>query len=148
MVVIGSRNARQLGIGAWVLRTFGASNCSVKHRAIRFFEEAVELYQAAGGEPIMAHQLIDYIFGKKPGEIRQELGGVGTTLCALAQAAGYSADDEEAREFLRVSSKPREHFQERDKVKSDAGFRDGFTYATASEDLDVKLRSATIHAIA
>lgn len=59
---------------------------------------------------------------KEPGELSQELGGVGVTLLALAAAANVSADDAELTEIRRVLSKPLEHFWARNKVKNDAGF--------------------------
>lgn len=94
----------------------------MKQRAVRFLEEAIEAYQAAGGSEYMARRLVTYVFQRPAGTLAQELGGVGVTVLALAQAAGISADAEEEREIARVLSKPIEHFAERNEAKNAAGF--------------------------
>lgn len=115
-----ARDGRQRRVIEWVHAAFGVD--SVKQRAIRFLEEAVELYQACGADRIMAHGLINYVFDRKPGELGQEIGGCGVTLLALAATAGLSADGEEQRELERVLLKPLEHFTVRNIKKSEAGF--------------------------
>ena len=118
------RDSRQQQVHEWCAEAFGADHAtSVPHRAIRMCEEAIEACQAAGGERAMVHRLVDYVFDRPPGELPQEIGGVGLTLLALAQAASLSADAEEVREFERVLSKPLEHFRQRNQTKNDAGFK-------------------------
>lgn len=95
---------------------------SVQQRAVRLLEEAIEAYQSAGADVAMAHRLVDYVFGRMPGALSQELGGIGVTLLALAEAAGLDAEVEEVREVRRVMSKPLEHFRERNAAKNEAGF--------------------------
>lgn len=70
----------------------------------------------------MLHRLVDHVYAKPAGELRQELGGLGVTLLALAQAAGLSADDAETREIARVMAKPLAHFAARNAAKKAAGF--------------------------
>lgn len=53
----------------------------------RFFEEAAELVQSNGMTRSEAHQLVDYVFDRPVGEMRQEVGGVMVTLAALCQAS-------------------------------------------------------------
>ena len=75
------------------------------------------------GQPrAMAHKLVDFVFSRPKGEIAQELGGVGVTVLLLAEAAGCSAEMEEAREVLRVLAKPLAHFKARTQAKTEAGF--------------------------
>jgi NTP pyrophosphatase (non-canonical NTP hydrolase) len=117
------RDARQEQVHDWCAAAFGADHAnSIPQRGIRLLEEAIELAQACGCEREMCHKLIDHIFDKPAGEIGQEIGGVGTTLLALAAAAHRSAEAEERAEVARVLSKPLEYFAARNKVKNDAGF--------------------------
>lgn len=117
------RNIRQHLVHQWCEETFGWSHAYNKRtRALRFLEEAIELYQAMDGDIPTAKNLLEYVFRNKPGDIRQEMGGVGITLLALGQMMGISADNAEADEFVRVQAKSKEHFQARNQVKVDAGF--------------------------
>lgn len=95
---------------------------SVRQRALRMFEEAVELAQAAGNDPAQLHRLIDYVYARPVGTVESELGGVGVCLLALAAAANLSADETEQREVDRVMSRPIDHFSRRNQEKNDAGF--------------------------
>jgi hypothetical protein len=85
----------------------------------------------------MVHKLVDYTFDSPAGRLGQEIGGVGLTLLALAEAADHSAEACEAAEIERVLSKPLSHFAARNKVKNDAGFdltpASGIVAATAGE---------------
>lgn len=133
-----SRELRQEAAVQWATLAFGPDHVnSLPQRAVRFLEEAVELYQAAGGNLEMAHQLLDFMFARPVGEIEQELGGAGLTLLLVANAAGMSADAAEAKEFRRVLSKPASEFGKRNEEKNAAGFdagayptRDRFERAT------------------
>ena len=118
-----SRIERQVGVHHWCVAAFGDDHArSIEQRGIRMVEEAIEAAQAAGCKPEMVHKLVDFIFAKEPGNLAQEIGGVGVTLLALAQAATVDADAEESREFARVLSLPLEHFAKRNAVKNEAGF--------------------------
>jgi NTP pyrophosphatase (non-canonical NTP hydrolase) len=126
------RNARQAQVAEWCAAAFGAEHqASVPQRGLRMLEEAIEAFQATSGDRAVAHKLIDYIFDKEPGELRQELGGLGITVLALAAAAGLSADDAEAAELARVLSKPLAWFHARNEVKNKAGF-DATAYPSAA----------------
>jgi NTP pyrophosphatase (non-canonical NTP hydrolase) len=117
------RDARQRAVHEWCIAAFGEAHASsIPQRALRLLEEAIELFQAAGGSSDMAHRLIDFIFFRPPGQLGQEIGGLGVTVLALAAAAGLSADGEEARELARATAKPLEHFRERNEQKNAAGF--------------------------
>jgi hypothetical protein len=117
------RDGRQVQVADWCARAFGADHASsLPQRGIRMLEEAAEAAQAAGVRREMAHKLIDYVWDRPAGELAQELGGVGVTVLALAQAAKLSADTCEQDEIARVLAKPIEHFAKRNRVKNDAGF--------------------------
>lgn len=119
-----SRACLQDEIGEWVVDAFGEEEGrSIVHRGIRFLEEALEAAQAAGVPFEMALNVITYVYGRPSGELAQELGGVGITVLALANAAGLNADEEEIREAKRVLSKPLEHFRQRNSTKNQAGLK-------------------------
>jgi|SRR5277367_1761673 len=126
MLVMGitdERDGRQAQICAWATAAFSAEEAtSLPQRGIRLLEEAVEAFQACGGIEEAAHRLVGFVFSRPPGEIGQELGGVGVTVLALAAAAGLSADVEERREVERILSKPIEEFTKRNEAKNAAGF--------------------------
>lgn len=117
------RDERQAIVARWCAEAFGVEHATtLSQRGIRLLEEALELGQAAGCDRAMVHQLVDFVFDRPVGKLGAELGGVGVTLLALAQAAGYSAEAEEAREVARVLAKPLEEFRKRNQAKNAAGF--------------------------
>jgi len=127
------RDTRQHTIARWCAEAFGQEHASsLPQRGIRLLEEAIEAAQAAGCSADMAHRLVDFVFGRPVGELRQELGGVGLCLLALANAAGLSADDAEDEEARRVLSKPRAEFTARNAAKNAAGFDTTGAYPPAS----------------
>jgi hypothetical protein len=120
---VGTRLHRQRSIGNWCVAAFGEEQAtSLPQRGIRLLEEAAEAAQATGVDLAMAEQMMRYVWSRPAGALFQELGGVGVTALALAQAALLDADECEAIEVERVLSKPLEHFTQRNKAKNDAGF--------------------------
>ncbi len=118
-----TRDERQKRVADWCAAAFGSDHAaSVPQRGIRLAEEAIEAAQAAQCDIAMIHKLVDHVYSKPSGKLSQELGGVGITLLALAQASGLSADQEERIELERVIAKPLSHFAARNKAKNDAGF--------------------------
>lgn len=118
-----SRDDRQRTVSDWCRNAFGDDQASgLPQRGIRLLEEAIEAAQAAGCERDMSHKLVDFIFDRPAGELKQELGGIGVTVLALAAAANLSADVCETREIERVLSKPLTYFTQRNQAKNDAGF--------------------------
>lgn len=118
------RDQRQHMIADWAIAAFGTAEATgIPQRGLRLLEEAIEAFQACGGDEAIAHKLVTYVFGRPPGQIDQELGGVAVTMLALAAAAGLSADEEECREVHRVLSKPLREFTERNANKNAAGFK-------------------------
>jgi hypothetical protein len=119
-----TRYARQQQIYSWCIAAFGHTEAtSLPQRGLRLLEEAAEAAQAVSVDLAIAHHLLDVVWSKPPGEIGQELGGVGITTLALAAAAGLSADEEESREATRVLDKPLVYFAKRNQAKNDAGLR-------------------------
>lgn len=118
-----TRDERQATIFEWAKAAFTVEqSTSLPQRGLRLLEEAVEAFQACGGNKDKAHEMIDYVFGRPPGELGQELGGVSVCVLALAAAAGLSAETEEQREVTRVLAKPLAEFTARNQAKNDAGF--------------------------
>lgn len=118
-----SRDARQAETHAWCVAAFGDHDArSIPQRGLRLMEEAIETAQACGCDPAILHRLIDHVYAKPIGELRQELGGLGVTLLGLAEAAGISADEAERAEIARVRAKPLAHFAARNAAKTAAGF--------------------------
>ena len=118
------RDQRQVMIAAWACAAFGeAEATSVPQRGLRLLEEAIEAFQASGGDEAIAHKLVAFVFARPPGTVGQELGGVAVTALLLAEAAGLSADEEECREIHRVLSKPLREFTDRNANKNAAGFK-------------------------
>lgn len=117
-----TRDVRQQRLTEWARAAFGTEEVdNLPQRGLRLLEEATEAFQACGGNAEMAHKLVDYVFGRSIGILGQELGGVAVCLLVLAEVAGLSADDEEAREMHRVLSKPIEHFAARNAAKNADG---------------------------
>ncbi|SLN77565.1 hypothetical protein [Oceanibacterium hippocampi] len=78
-------------VGRWVDACFGRAVAADRgERNHRFLEEALELVQSLGCTAEEAHQLVDYVFGRPPGDPWQEAGGVMVTLAALGNAAGLA----------------------------------------------------------
>jgi len=118
-----ARDERQARVVSWTREAFGAEQAtSLPQRGVRLLEEALEAYQAAGGDAATAHKLVDFVFSRPVGSLHQELGGVRVCVLALAAAAGLSAEAEEKREVERVFAKPIEHFRARNAAKNAAGF--------------------------
>ena len=67
----------------WAEAAFGAEETtSIPQRGLRLLEEAIEAFQACGGDADMAHKIVEHVFAHPAGELGQELGGVAvTTLC-------------------------------------------------------------------
>lgn len=117
------RDRRQAETHEWCVAAFGDHDArSIPQRGLRLMEEAIETAQACGCDAAILHRLIDHVYARPVGELAQELGGLGVTLLALAEAAGLSADDAELREIERVKAKPLAHFAARNAAKTAAGF--------------------------
>lgn len=115
------RDQRQQRVSAWVIATFGVAVSTPQERIDRLIEEAIELAQALQMPAERIKTLVDHVYSKPAGMVAQEVGGVGTTLLALCQSIGVSAEDEERAEFERVLAIDPAYFRARQNVKADAG---------------------------
>lgn len=73
-------------------------------RAYRFFEEAVELMQAANIPRSHIDQIVNYVYERPKGEIDQEVGGVMLTLACLCEAHEIELADCAETELYRVQN--------------------------------------------
>jgi len=90
----------------WLVKCFGPEIASDKtERNHRFLEEALELVQSAGCTAEEARQLVEYVYGREPGKMEQEIGGVMLTLAALCLAHDFEMDDCGIVELARVWTK-------------------------------------------
>jgi len=112
------RSGRQSAVGAWVARTFGRwAADSMVERGMRLLEEALEAAQSAGVSRSVAARLLERVYSRPAGDLREEAGAVGVTLLALAHAAGFDADAAEAAEVSRVMAMPGEQIAQRHAAK-------------------------------
>jgi len=116
-----TRDDRQARVLTWARDTFGEVAVNPTERVSRFVEEAIELAQACGYPPERIVELVGYTYGRPPGEVGQEVGGVSVSLLALCESLGISAEVCEARETERVTSITREVFRRKHQAKVEAG---------------------------
>ena len=77
----------------WAQRALGVDKAfSIEERAFRMLEEAVELAQAVGLTHDDVVNVSEYVMGRPPGTVYEEVGGVGMTLMALAEVAGFDTN--------------------------------------------------------
>lgn len=96
----------QSKVAEWVVACFGEAIAMNKvERNFRFLEEALELVQANGCSKTDALALVDYVYGRPIGEIKQECGGVMVTLASLAKACEISMEECGNTELARVWGK-------------------------------------------
>ena len=102
----------QAVVEGWVRRTFGdALMDNPKERARRVVEEAIETLRVAGVSQQEAQALVQAVYAKPPGELRQEIGGVVVTLLALCAHHNMRLDDTAKTEISRILSKDHEGFR-------------------------------------
>jgi len=77
----------QRQVDAWMAACFGPGISFDKiERNYRFAEEAIELVQSAGMSKEEVLSLVDYVFNRPVGQVKQEVGGVLVTLAAFCNA--------------------------------------------------------------
>lgn len=96
-------NRFQTEVSNWLISCFGEAIANDKmERNYRFLEEALELVQSAGCTVDFAHQLVDYVYSRPVGELKQELGGVMVTLASLCYAHNIDMKECGDVELMRV----------------------------------------------
>ncbi len=89
-------------VRTWVVQAFGYGVADNRQERIhRFIEEALELAQALDCPKDEVLMLVDYVYNRPVGEVRQEVGGVFTTLCALCSAIGVDLEIAAKTELMR-----------------------------------------------
>lgn len=92
----------QMRAVGWALQCFGRGPVIDKvERADRALEEALELYQACLQPKERAQRIMDYVYGRPVGEVKQEVGGVMVTLATLCESQGVSLSTCANMELLR-----------------------------------------------
>lgn len=124
-IIMTGRNAIQRQILQWACQTFGTETAAnTGERISRFAEESLELMQSAGMDKTAVLKLVNYVYSRPAGEIKQEIGQVGVSLLGYAEHIGISAEAEEAEEqaeFNRIRSLPIKHWLSRQNAKAKKG---------------------------
>lgn len=108
----------------WAIETFGDVAKNIDERAARLVEEAIEIAQAGGVSLATIEKITKHVYSRPAGEIGQEIGGVAFTLATFAERTGFSVSAELQKEWERVHSLPKEHWQAKHQAKVAAGTAD------------------------
>ncbi len=93
----------QARVAPWVVACFGDEVARDElERMDRFVEEVFEAVQSRGYDPARIDALNAYVYGREPGETRQEIGGVMMTLAAWCNAIGQDMHEAAEAELTRV----------------------------------------------
>lgn len=96
----------QARVQAWIQECFGPKIAADPvERNFRFLEEALELVQALGCSRDDAGRLVEYVYGRPPGEPVQEVGGVAVCLALLCTTHAIDMNDAAETELRRVWTK-------------------------------------------
>lgn len=105
----------------WMKKCFERVDAlTLRVRAFRFTEEALELSQAAGVTKEEVLTLVEYTYGRPAGKLTQELGGVAVTLVGVATAAGHKVSRFALEEIARCETNT-DAIREKDRNKPDLG---------------------------
>lgn len=96
----------QVRVHTWLTVCLGAATTAdLVERRHRFLEEALELVQSTGCSREEVLQLVEYVYGRPPGEPGQEVGGVMVTLASLCTASGLDLEQAADTELSQVWNK-------------------------------------------
>jgi hypothetical protein len=99
----GGHTTFQTQVSSWMQQCFTPEVCqNMTERGDRFLEEAIELLQANGYDRARIPVIADYVYGRPPGEPRQETGGVMVTLAAYCNAVGVDMERCGRDELARI----------------------------------------------
>lgn len=101
----------------WCLSTFGDVALDRKERAMRLFEEAVEVAQSVEVDKAMLGAILKRTYSRPVGDLHKEMGAVLLTTYALAALDGLDPDRLLEDEVTRVLSKPRKHWKDKHDAK-------------------------------
>jgi NTP pyrophosphatase (non-canonical NTP hydrolase) len=101
-----SKYTFQKRVYPWTVETFGyPKTMSLVERRQRVIEEAIELVQAMGGSEEEVVKMAAYVFSRRIGEPRQEIGGLQVCIAAAANALGIDMDQAREDELARCIDK-------------------------------------------
>lgn len=112
---------RQRRCMAWAERTYGENARSRRILALRLVEEAVELGQTQGLTLKDYVAVLRRVLRRKPGKVKQEIGGLMVVLYCLAENLGLDVDGCEATEIARVHAAPLDELQAKQAEKFEQG---------------------------
>ena len=88
----------------WIVQCFAHTTIyDVQERNKRFLEESLELVQSLELPKEEAYKMVDYVYGRKEGETKQEVGGVMVTLAILCEVNGISMRSAAEIELWRIN---------------------------------------------
>lgn len=122
MRVSGDRTQKK--VLDWANNSFGSIACNRDERAARLVEEAIEVAQVEGLPLEIVKRITDRVYSRPPGDLANELGGVGITAEALAENAGLDFEQCTQCEWERVLSKSSEWWEKKHAAKVAAGTAD------------------------
>jgi NTP pyrophosphatase (non-canonical NTP hydrolase) len=106
----------------WATRCFGNNHFVNRPLlALRLAEEVVELAQAFLIPKEKMIELVEIVYGRPPGDPRQELGDVALSVSVLAASYGKDIESFLEDELRRVLCKQSGHFTKRNQEKIDLG---------------------------
>lgn len=94
---------------------------STQERALRCLEEALELAQAADISYLRVGNLAAHIYSRPPGELRQELAGLGVTALAMAENLDANLGHLIERELGRIATTDIATLRRKHHLKVEAG---------------------------
>lgn len=108
-------------VGYWVVSRLGIGAMDPVERGRRMLEEALELAQALSVTEEEADNLLIHVYGKPPGIVAQEIGGLATTLLAVSIAAHIDFEFALQKEVERIESLSPERFRDRQRLNAQLG---------------------------
>lgn len=94
----------QARVSTWMGQCFLPSLYSnMTERGDRLLEEVLELLQSKGYDRNRVATLVEYVYGRPPGEPSQEVGGVMVTLGGYCWVAGLDMHADGERELARIN---------------------------------------------
>ncbi len=113
----GGRKRRQSVVLNWAKRVLGDEAASVKERALRILEEAIEVAQAAGVGEDTTNRMVARVFYRQTGNLQAEVGGLLVTALAMCEAIGVDGDELERDEMERILSLSEDFVREKHQAK-------------------------------
>lgn len=98
-------------VADWVRTRIGPMAMHSGERAMRLLEEAAELAQAEGISEEMVMRQVGHVYGRPPGDPKQEAAGVAVTLLGWCASTGNTLIDIAQSEIDRIESKPIEQIR-------------------------------------